>query len=218
MALLDVKGVRINFPFNPYPCQVTYMEKVLQCLQQEENGVLESPTGTGKTFCLLCSTLAWLEGRKAQAEFSRQAGAAAMLAESGKENLEQSTLAAMAASLQKSTGSTSWGSSEFAVPKIIYASRTHSQLSQAVQELKRTAYNGMKTAVIGSRDQLCINEQVKKEKNNNTKVHMCRAKVSARKCHYYNVLEDLKRNTEARQVVGSVADIEDLVSHGTKNK
>ena len=29
---------------------------------------------------------------------------------------------------------------------------------------------------------------------------------------------DLKRNTEARQVVGSVADIEDLVSHGTKSK
>ena len=28
----------------------------------------------------------------------------------------------------------------------------------------------MKTAVIGSRDQLCINEQVKKEKNNNAKV------------------------------------------------
>ncbi|KAL8580379.1 hypothetical protein ACOMHN_037478 [Nucella lapillus] len=249
MALLDVRGVRVNFPFQPYPCQVTYMEKVLQCLQKAENrvleistgtgktlcilcsslawlegrkaesGVLESPTGTGKTLCLLCSTLAWLEGRKAQVELSRQVGVAALMAEAGKENLEQSALAAMAASLNKATGSAaSWGASEFVVPKIIYASRTHSQLSQAVQELKRTAYNSVKTAIIGSREQLCINEQVKKEKNNSAKVHLCRAKVSTKRCHYYNVLEDLKRNTEARQVVGSVTDIEDLVSHGTKSK
>ena len=34
MTLLDVRGVRVNFPFTPYPCQVTYMERVLQCLQQ----------------------------------------------------------------------------------------------------------------------------------------------------------------------------------------
>jgi hypothetical protein len=34
MSLIDVEGVRVNFPFQPYPCQISYMEKVIQCLQQ----------------------------------------------------------------------------------------------------------------------------------------------------------------------------------------
>lgn len=60
MVEIVVSGVPISFPFQPYPAQVEYMESVIRCLQRGANGLLESPTGTGKTLCLLCSTLGWL--------------------------------------------------------------------------------------------------------------------------------------------------------------
>ncbi|XP_071118557.1 regulator of telomere elongation helicase 1-like [Haliotis cracherodii] len=215
MTQLSVRGVSIDFPFEPYECQKAFMEKVIECLQREKHGILESPTGTGKTLCLLCSSLAWLQGRKAQVDLNKQMGVASLFGD--KENLQDDLMKKISSKLQQSSGS-SWGTNEYVVPKIIYASRTHSQLSQAVQELKRTTYNTVNSCVLGSREQLCIDEKVSKETNNTSKVHMCRAKVQARRCHYYNVLDDMKKTSEARQILGSVVDIEDLVSKGKKNK
>merc|ERR1711957_875000 len=48
-------------------------------------------------------------------------------------------------------------------PKIIYTSRTHSQLAQVQQELNHCAYKP-KSVVIASRDHLCVNTQVNKNR------------------------------------------------------
>lgn len=90
------------------------------------------------------------------------------------------------------------------IPKIIYASRTHSQLSQAIQELKNTSYRynechygsiilssllRPRVSIIGSREQLCIHSDVMKKESNAEKVHACRAKVQSKTCGYYSNLD-----------------------------
>ena len=57
--VLNIKGIEVLFPFKPYDCQLTYMEKVIDTLQDGSSALLESPTGTGKTLSLLCSVLGW---------------------------------------------------------------------------------------------------------------------------------------------------------------
>ena len=59
-----IEGIRIYFPYEAYGPQIEYMTKVIKTLNNGCNSnicALESPTGTGKTLCLLCSVLGWME-------------------------------------------------------------------------------------------------------------------------------------------------------------
>ena len=59
-SVLCISGVKVSFPpFKPFPGQIALMNKVLKAVQHNQNALLESPTGTGKTLALLCSTLSW---------------------------------------------------------------------------------------------------------------------------------------------------------------
>ncbi|CAJ1396194.1 unnamed protein product [Effrenium voratum] len=53
-----------GFPHLPYQCQMQFMACVYETLDLGGIGILESPTGTGKTLSLLCPSLAWLRRRE----------------------------------------------------------------------------------------------------------------------------------------------------------
>ena len=59
---INIEGIKIYYPYKAYPAQIDYMTKIIQTLNKGNSiTALESPTGTGKTLCLLCSVLGWLE-------------------------------------------------------------------------------------------------------------------------------------------------------------
>ncbi|CAH8337055.1 unnamed protein product [Eruca vesicaria subsp. sativa] len=170
MPVYCIRGIDVDFPLEAYPCQIIYMERVMESLQNKCHALLESPTGTGKTLCLLCATLAW----------------------------------------RNSLGNNSDFDSQGRLPTIIYASRTHSQLRQVIKQLKICSYRP-KMLVLGSRDQLCVNEQVNSLRGNaltNACHHLCKK----RQCNHFNRLPDYLQNNP--DIGHEPVDIEDLVNIG----
>uniref|UniRef100_T1JFC6 Regulator of telomere elongation helicase 1 homolog n=1 Tax=Strigamia maritima TaxID=126957 RepID=T1JFC6_STRMM len=201
MPIVNIEGINVNFPYDPYDVQSAYMGSVIKCLQQGYNAVLESPTGTGKTLSLLCSSLAWQETRKAQIQINQM-----------RQDPENTKFTQIQSQLTSVAGS-SWSINS--VPKIIYTSRTHSQLSQAMGELKRTSYRHFKTAILGSRQQLCIHQKVLDEPNSSTKLHICHALLKNKQCVFHNNLEKSSQEEINRD---NILDIEELVALGNKSK
>ena len=74
-----IEDIEIYFPYKPYEEQIIYMKSIIQTLNKKYSSedvnfnalaALESPTGTGKTLCLLCSLLAWVNTKGKTVRFS----------------------------------------------------------------------------------------------------------------------------------------------------
>ncbi|KHN32605.1 regulator of telomere elongation helicase 1 homolog [Glycine soja] len=194
MPTYKIRGIDVDFPYEAYESQLVYMDKVIQSLQEKCNALLESPTGTGKTLCLLCATLAW---RKSLGSFTTGVSMQADDKSEGKNDVSSSQSE----------------SSRFST--IVYASRTHSQIRQVIQELKRTSYRP-KMVVLGSREQLCIHDEVKllrgKTQTNACRL-LCRRRGKRHCNHFKKVPEYMKDNPQLGE---EPVDIEDLVNIGRR--
>ncbi|PWN23453.1 DNA repair helicase [Microstroma glucosiphilum] len=130
-------------------------------------------------------------------------------------------------------------------PKVIYASRTHSQLTQFVAELKKTSFGkdvqvkegsmgeseaipAIRTIPLGSRKQMCINEDVQKmgakagaEAMNEACRELASSKEKSKRCQFLPPTDAIGRAQVLDfrdRALAQVRDIEDLVQVGKEMK
>ena len=105
--------------------------------------------------------------------------------------------------------------SKVAGRKIVYCSRTHTQIKQIVRELKKTEYRP-KMIAMGSREQMCTNQEVKKASSYAQRT-MCRS-LGMRCAFYRNACFHVNTNIYNNDALpnNGIMDIEDLVAYGTK--
>ncbi|KAJ3429161.1 regulator of telomere elongation helicase [Anaeramoeba flamelloides] len=172
----NFNGVPVLFPYKAYESQQTFIKKLIETLQKGTNALLESPTGTGKTLSLLCGVLSW---RRRVCEY---------LKSQGSQNMKQ-----MHVSVGKIADKIR------SPPRIIYTSRTHSQLSQVVSELRKTGYSKeVLTTILASREHLCINPIAKRSSSRYIMDAVCYGLRRRRRCKYYELFETENLNKEKK--------------------
>ncbi|KAM0752291.1 DNA repair helicase [Meredithblackwellia eburnea MCA 4105] len=341
-----MQGDDFSFPFTPYSIQLDLMRHVYNAIESNKVAVVESPTGTGKSLSLICSTLTYLNHASAHARAQLVEDVRAQVAASSNANdepdwvLQQEVerqlreldraekeledrleeirrqekqqllgLGGDAAERRRkrikldhngslNSGATKEDDDQFApdpydsdqdenapadeyaadnytpavreaikrranggsfakeveepdVRKIFYASRTHSQLSQFVSEVRKTTFatppphddpsssttstspptttskHPIRVIPLGSRQQLCINDQVrlKSRGNNEALGDLCLELQKAggegneKRCKFLPPQsEPGKLNTFRDKALAQVHDIEDIEDLGRKLK
>ncbi|KAI5191702.1 fanconi anemia group J protein [Nematocida minor] len=67
MHTINIEGHSVRSPHELYEPQKQSVETILKCLVSGESGMIESPTGTGKTLSILAAVIAWI-GAKSPAD------------------------------------------------------------------------------------------------------------------------------------------------------
>ncbi|KAF1326665.1 Fanconi anemia group j, partial [Globisporangium splendens] len=152
--------------------------------------------------------------------------AAGVAASTSMESISHESFHATSSSSDAADASTTSTTSRLMPPKIFFCSRTHSQLSQVVDELKNCPVSYMqnpdatnpftselKMCVLGSKSHFCINKKANKDPGEVD--DKCRQLLDVNACTYASK----RRNTnDLRRLAPPVWDIEDLVALGKRHR
>uniref|UniRef100_A0A7E4V6S2 Helicase ATP-binding domain-containing protein n=1 Tax=Panagrellus redivivus TaxID=6233 RepID=A0A7E4V6S2_PANRE len=235
-----------NFPYQPYSLQTQLMTDMYHIFAQRQVGILESPTGTGKTLSSLCAVLTFIrdehqtkrnniDKKRKRVEELRKTDDNETFEESLEKlkekdrcqkeademddkmkRVEQRVEAAKRRmkDYKKVDGKDlsdmedGFENNEKEPPellKVVYATRTHSQIDQLTKELDRTSFKP-RVVALGSRAKLCPNNSVNTLPNA-VAAEKCKDLREKRKCPYYgttkvrrmadNILSGSTRNADA---------------------
>ncbi|KAL4278453.1 hypothetical protein GQ457_03G037550 [Hibiscus cannabinus] len=149
-----VAGIPVEFPYKPYGTQLSFMYRVISTLDRAQkdghcHALLESPTGTGKSLSLLCSTLAWQQNYKTnniKGILSQSIPAPEAITDPFGHGggfipeTQPSSVPPSSASEPPEHSTNIKTKKKKLAPAIYYASRTHSQISQVIHEYRKTSY------------------------------------------------------------------------------
>ncbi|KAL2538076.1 RAD3-like DNA-binding helicase protein [Forsythia ovata] len=223
--IIHIGGIPVEFPYQPYGTQLAFMNRVISTLDRSHrdgnrHALLESPTGTGKSLALLCSTLAWQRNRKSK---NFQAN---LTHSSSKPNPEATTdpINHGGGFIPETQPSGNPGIAPPArsnvrkekskmVPTIFYSSRTHAQITQVIQEYKKTSYR-VPMSVLGSRKHYCTNPHLRGEDNVDEQCKLLLKNKEVACSEFKNVHKVKGHPSLQKGGCHEVHDIEDLVKIG----
>uniref|UniRef100_A0A8C7XDP8 BRCA1 interacting helicase 1 n=1 Tax=Oryzias sinensis TaxID=183150 RepID=A0A8C7XDP8_9TELE len=226
-----IGGVKIHFPCKAYPSQLSMMNSIVRGLNYGQHCLLESPTGSGKSLALLCSTLAWQRAQFGKNFFlpSETQGRKASIASRLSEKLQASVnsdgdreddfkpdrkrirsveqkvpepCSRCPCASTKDTVKEKAKDDKKRIPKIFFGTRTHKQITQIAHELKRTVYSSVHMTILSSRDHTCVNPEVVPHFNRNERCKDLLEAKNGKSCRFYHGVQKMRDHHTLQRVHG----------------